>query len=157
MPQNLNHPQRNRHRRDGPAARLAHVAVDGACVTGVGALAGATATREAVATGLTLTPGFVHLHTHLDAQIGWDPFMTSSPWHGVTTVVMGNCGVTFAPAAAAKRGYPMDGNDFPKGKGRLLVKAEGYALTLVNGQVVTKHGARTGARPGRVSRVFAQT
>ena len=49
------------------------------------------------AEGLLVTPGFVDLHSHLDAQIGWDPLMSSSCWHGVTSVVMGNCGMTFAP------------------------------------------------------------
>lgn len=49
------------------------------------------------ADGLVVTPGFVDLHTHLDAQIGWDPLLTSSCYHGVTSVVMGNCGMTFAP------------------------------------------------------------
>ena len=52
-----------------------------------------------------MTPGFVDLHTHLDAQIGWDPLLTSSCWHGVTSVVMGNCGVTFAPVRPEDRGF----------------------------------------------------
>jgi N-acyl-D-aspartate/D-glutamate deacylase len=65
---------------DGTAAagRPADVAVDGERITALGDLAGAVAAQEIDATGLTVTPGFVDLHTHLDAQIGWDPFMTSS-------------------------------------------------------------------------------
>ncbi|MEO5723274.1 MAG: amidohydrolase family protein, partial [Ilumatobacteraceae bacterium] len=55
------------------------------------------ATSEIDAAGLIVSPGFIDLHTHLDAQVAWDPMMTSSSWHGVTTVLMGNCGVTFAP------------------------------------------------------------
>ncbi|MFP6638973.1 MAG: amidohydrolase family protein, partial [Myxococcota bacterium] len=51
------------------------------------------------ATGKVVTPGFVDLHTHLDAQVGWDPEMKSSSYHGVTTALIGNCGVTFAPVA----------------------------------------------------------
>ncbi len=53
--------------------------------------------REIDAEGRLVTPGFVDIHTHLDAQLAWDPIGTSSCWHGVTSVVMGNCGVTFAP------------------------------------------------------------
>ena len=53
--------------------------------------------REIDAGGNVVSPGFVDLHTHLDAQIGWDPLMTPISWHGVTTALMGNCGVTFAP------------------------------------------------------------
>lgn len=50
------------------------------------------------ADGLLLTPGWVDIHTHYDAQATWDPWLTPSSWHGATTVVMGNCGVGFAPA-----------------------------------------------------------
>jgi len=49
------------------------------------------------ADGLVVTPGFIDLHTHFDAQIGWDNTLTPSSWHGVTTALMGNCGMTFAP------------------------------------------------------------
>lgn len=56
-----------------------------------------SAHREIDAEGRLVTPGFVDIHTHLDAQLAWDPIGTSSCWHGVTSVVMGNCGVTFAP------------------------------------------------------------
>ena len=61
--------------------------------------------REIDATDRYVTPGFVDLHTHLDAQIGWDPLLTSSCWHGVTSVVMGNCGVTFAPVRTEDREF----------------------------------------------------
>jgi len=77
----------------------ADLAIDGDRITSIGDLSTSEATREIDASGLTVTPGFVDLHTHLDAQVGWDPMMTSSSWHGVTTVLMGNCGVTFAPVA----------------------------------------------------------
>lgn len=87
----------------GAAARRADVAIDGERITAIGDLSSATARREIDATGLIVSPGFVDLHTHLDAQVGWDPLMTSSSWHGVTTVLMGNCGVTFAPVAPDDR------------------------------------------------------
>ena len=89
----------------GKAAIRADIAIDGDRITAIGDLSGATASAEIDATGLTVTPGFVDLHTHLDAQIGWDPYMTSSSWHGVTTVLMGNCGVTFAPVRPESREY----------------------------------------------------
>jgi N-acyl-D-amino-acid deacylase len=81
----------------------ADVAVDGDRITAIGDLSAATARREIDAAGLLVTPGFIDLHTHLDAQVAWDPLMTSSSWHGVTTVLMGNCGVTFAPVRADDR------------------------------------------------------
>jgi N-acyl-D-amino-acid deacylase len=61
------------------------------------------APTEIDAEGRIVTPGFVDIHTHLDAQLAWDPIGTSSCWHGVTSVVMGNCGVTFAPCRPADR------------------------------------------------------
>ncbi|MET0805107.1 MAG: amidohydrolase family protein, partial [Acidimicrobiales bacterium] len=81
----------------GSEAISADVAIDDDRITVVGDLAGAEATREIDATGLTVSPGFIDLHTHFDAQVGWDPFMTSSSWHGVTTAMIGNCGMSFAP------------------------------------------------------------
>ena len=84
---------------DGTGAKpqTGDVAIDGGRITEVGGSAGA-ATREIVADGQIVTPGFVDIHTHYDGQVTWDPYLTPSSWHGVTTVVMGNCGVGFAPA-----------------------------------------------------------
>jgi N-acyl-D-aspartate/D-glutamate deacylase len=85
---------------DGRGGRpvLADVAVDAGRITAVGAV-DAPGREELDATGLVVTPGFVDVHTHYDGQVTWDPLLTPSLWHGVTTVVMGNCGVGFAPAA----------------------------------------------------------
>jgi N-acyl-D-aspartate/D-glutamate deacylase len=84
----------------GAPARLADVAIDGGLIAAVTEPGRAgPARREVDATGLLVTPGFVDVHTHYDAQATWDPYLTPSSWHGVTTVVMGNCGVGFAPAA----------------------------------------------------------
>ena len=73
------------------------VAVRDGVITAVGAINGATAEREIDATGLLVAPGFVDLHTHYDGQAIWSERLTPSSAHGVTTVVMGNCGVGFAP------------------------------------------------------------
>lgn len=73
------------------------VAVQDGLIVAVGSVNGATATREIDATGLLVTPGFVDLHTHYDGQAIWSDRLTPSSAHGVTTVVMGNCGVGFAP------------------------------------------------------------
>ena len=89
----------------GAEATAVDVAVDGDRITAVGDLSDAEATREIDATGMTVTPGFVDLHTHFDAQVGWDPFMTSSSWHGVTTTLVGNCGMSFAPVDSGSEAY----------------------------------------------------
>jgi N-acyl-D-aspartate/D-glutamate deacylase len=86
----------------GSAAFTGDVAIDGGKITSVGGKAG-PGRQEIDADGLTVTPGFVDIHTHLDAQIGWDPLLTPVSWHGVTTALLGNCGVTFAPCKPADR------------------------------------------------------
>lgn len=74
------------------------VAIAGGLIAAVGTVHGG-ATREIDATGLVVAPGWVDIHTHYDGQATWDAEMAPSSWHGVTTAVMGNCGVGFAPAA----------------------------------------------------------
>ena len=81
----------------GEAGRVADVAITDGVVAAVGPDLGAGA-REIDAAGLLVTPGFVDVHTHYDGQATWDPELTPSSLHGVTTTVMGNCGVGFAPA-----------------------------------------------------------
>ena len=82
----------------------ADVAIDGDRIAAIGKV-GARGKREIDARGLTVSPGFIDLHTHLDAQIGWDPLVTSVSWHGVTTALLGNCGVTFAPCKPEDRDF----------------------------------------------------
>ncbi|QSB43765.1 D-aminoacylase [Tsuneonella flava] len=77
---------------------IGDIAVKDGLIAQVGAITG-DATQEINASGMIVTPGFVDVHTHYDGQATWDPEMAPSSWHGVTTVIMGNCGVGFAPAA----------------------------------------------------------
>jgi N-acyl-D-aspartate/D-glutamate deacylase len=80
----------------GAPRRRADVAVRDGRITEVGEVDG-SGRRELDADGLVVAPGWVDIHTHYDGQATWDPTISPSPWHGVTTVVMGNCGVGFAP------------------------------------------------------------
>lgn len=86
----------------GAPARTADVAIEGDKIVAVDESFDGTGRREIDAEGRIVTPGFVDIHTHLDAQLAWDPMPTSSCWHGVTSAVLGNCGVTFAPVAKAE-------------------------------------------------------
>ncbi len=87
----------------GAPARTADVAIDGGLITELGVVGGSAA-RTIDATGLLVTPGFVDIHTHYDGQASWGERMIPSSWHGVTTVVTGNCGVGFAPVHPADHG-----------------------------------------------------
>src|SRR3954453_7254774 len=80
----------------GGTAFSGEIAVDGGKITAVGKVTDG-ARRTIDAGGALVTPGFVDIHTHFDGQVCWDKLVTPSAWHGVTTVVMGNCGVGFAP------------------------------------------------------------
>ncbi len=80
----------------GAAPRTADVAVSAGRITEVGSVSG-SARREIDAAGALVTPGFVDIHTHYDGQATWSNRMSPSSHHGVTTAVMGNCGVGFAP------------------------------------------------------------
>jgi len=89
-------------------------------IAALGPVTGAAA-RTLDAGGLVVAPGFVDIHTHYDAQVMWDRMLTISPWHGVTTVVMGNCGFGVAPTRPEHRGLVM----------RTLEKVEGMSLAAL--------------------------
>ena len=91
----------------GAPGRTADVAVTDGVVTEVGRVEG-PARRTLDADGALVTPGFVDVHTHYDGQATWDPLLSPSCWHGVTTVVMGNCGVGFAPCAPDRHEWLID-------------------------------------------------
>jgi N-acyl-D-amino-acid deacylase len=88
----------------GVAAFTGDVAIENGRIVAVGRVEGA-ARRTLDADGLLVTPGFVDIHTHYDGQATWDPLLTPSCWHGVTTAVMGNCGVGFAPMNSGRRQF----------------------------------------------------
>ncbi len=87
----------------GAAGHVADVAVTDGIITAVGDVNGEQATRTIDAEGHIVSPGFVDVHTHMDAQLAWDPLGECSCWHGVTTAVMGNCGFTLAPVKSDAR------------------------------------------------------
>jgi N-acyl-D-aspartate/D-glutamate deacylase len=88
----------------GAPARTADIAIDAGLITAVESFVG-RGHREIEADGLLVTPGFVDIHTHYDGQATWDPYLTPSSLHGVTTVVFGNCGVGFAPVRPGTAPY----------------------------------------------------
>jgi N-acyl-D-aspartate/D-glutamate deacylase len=88
----------------GAPARRADVAIGGNRITAVGSEVG-QGRREIDASGLLVTPGWVDIHTHYDGQVTWDPYLTPSGWNGVTTLVMGNCGVGFAPVRPGQQDF----------------------------------------------------
>jgi len=88
----------------GRARFSGDVAVDGGVIAAVGDVGG-RGRREIDAAGLLVTPGWVDVHTHYDGQVTWDPLLAPSSWHGVTTLVMGNCGVGFAPVRRGQEDF----------------------------------------------------
>jgi len=86
----------------GAPPRRADVAIRDGIIVEVGRVRGSTK-RKLDADGALVTPGFIDIHTHYDGQATWDPHLTPSCWHGVTTAIMGNCGVGFAPVEPSRR------------------------------------------------------
>ncbi len=96
------------HDGRGSPARAADVAIVGDRIEAVGVVDEARigdATEVIDATGMLVTPGFVDAHTHYDGQVTWDPYLAPSTFHGVTTIVTGNCGVGFAPCRPDQRDW----------------------------------------------------
>jgi N-acyl-D-aspartate/D-glutamate deacylase len=86
----------------------ADVAVDDDRIVAVGEVPATRSAEQIDVTGLVVAPGFIDVHTHFDAQVFWDPDLTPSTWHGVTTVVQGNCGFGIAPMRVADRNWMME-------------------------------------------------
>jgi N-acyl-D-aspartate/D-glutamate deacylase len=133
---------------DGTGAdrRRADIGIAGGRVVAIGDLRGVDAARVADADGLVVAPGFVDVHTHYDAQAFWDPTLSPSPLHGVTTVVGGNCGFTIAPLSDD----PADG-EYLK---RMLARVEGIPLETLDAGVPfdwSSTGDYLGRLDGRLS------
>src|SRR5689334_8143263 len=104
----------------GRQGRSGDVAIKDGRIVAVGEVDG-SATSTIDARGKAIAPGFIDIHTHYDAQILWDRMLTISPWHGVTTVVMGNCGFGLAPTHPDHRERVL----------RTLEKVEGMSIAAL--------------------------
>jgi N-acyl-D-amino-acid deacylase len=89
----------------GTPGKQADIAITGKKIAGIGDFSSAESHQRIDASGCIVTPGWVDVHTHYDGQATWDPILAPSSWHGVTTAVMGNCGVGFAPVRPGKEQF----------------------------------------------------
>ena len=107
----------------GGPSRTGDVEIVNGIITQVGKVVGAPAAHQIDLSGLVLSPGFIDIHTHYDAQVFWDQNFTPSCWHGVTTVVQGNCGFGIAPAKPADRELLMETLQLVEGMQRDTLRA----------------------------------
>jgi N-acyl-D-aspartate/D-glutamate deacylase len=126
----------------GAPARRADVAVSGGRIVEVGTVEG-RGRREVDADGLTVTPGFIDIHTHYDAQLHFEPTASPSSWHGVTTVLTGNCGFTFAPAKEEDLGWLL----------QMLSRVEGMSPAALEQGVTFRGGSFADFLDGLAGRV----
>ena len=106
----------------GPARRVDVEVIDGR-IGAIGDLPARRRARTSIWSGLVLAPGFIDIHTHLDAQVFWDPDLTPSSWHGVTTAVIGNCGFGIAPTVPEDRDVVMDTLELVEGMNARTLRA----------------------------------
>src|SRR5688572_4346939 len=116
----------------GAERKAGDLAIRDGKIAAIGEVSGKAA-RTIDAGGQVVAPGFVDIHTHYDAQILWDRMLTISPWHGVTTVVMGNCGFGIAPTRRAARDLIL----------RTLEKVEGMSLAALEAGLGEEWGFET--------------
>ena len=123
------------------------VAVKDGKIARIGRIPAGAGTEEYDASGLIVAPGFVDLHTHYDAQLHWDPWCTSGSWHGVTTVVMGNCGFGFAPLKPSDRAASMrsSGIVLMNWRNRKIAKTDRVKGTIKMARVLSRNMLRAAA------------
>ena len=154
----------------GCRASKADIGIKDGRIAKIGQLTEHQATKVIDAAGMYVAPGFIDLHTHYDAPLFWDPYCTISSWHGVTSVVIGNCGFGFAPChpedrdrsmltmtrneaipyASMKAGMPWDWESFPQFLDSVERAPKGINVLALRAAVAAHHlcdGAGGGQDP----------